>query len=264
MKNYILFLISLTFLLTDIHAQIKVLPTDTEGYFFIEELDAIYSKKDAFFVDKQQADAFSKKLSNLLDIAPFNWMSEVPVQLNYSFFVNENGKVEKIKPNSNFPHSRIMLNPQEATEKIIEYLNGVQFKIGKKDGDVVKYIYPFEYSFKTKKVIRAKKDYGENIDGDEYFSSPEKLPEQINMPKPTYPQIARLAGIEGKVFIKAYVDEKGNVQKVAVAQGIGQNCGIDEAACDVVKQTKFSPGTINGKPVKTQVMVPVIFELEKK
>jgi protein TonB len=75
-----------------------------------------------------------------------------------------------------------------------------------------------------------------------------------------YPEIAKRAGIEGKVYVLAYVDENGLVTKTEVLKGIGAGC--DEAAEYAVRHTKFSPGKQRGKPVKVKVMVPIIFKLE--
>ena len=75
-----------------------------------------------------------------------------------------------------------------------------------------------------------------------------------------YPEIAKRAGVQGRVFVKAYVDEKGGVNKVELIRGIGAGC--DEAAMAAVKDTKFKPGKQRGKPVKVQVTVPVLFKLQ--
>ena len=77
--------------------------------------------------------------------------------------------------------------------------------------------------------------------------------------KITYPDLAKKAGIEGKVFILAYVDENGNVTKAEVIKGIGLGC--DEAALDAVRLTKFKPGKQRGKPIKVQITIPISFKL---
>jgi periplasmic protein TonB len=77
--------------------------------------------------------------------------------------------------------------------------------------------------------------------------------------KITYPEIAKRAGVEGKVYILAFVDENGNVTKANVLKGIGAGC--DEAARDAVLGTKFKPGKQRGTPVKVQVSIPVVFKL---
>ncbi len=99
----------------------------------------------------------------------------------------------------------------------------------------------------------------------QYFVAVEEMPEPIGgiaaiQSKIVYPEIAKRAGIEGKVYVKAYVDEKGNVTKAEVVKGLG--AGLDEAAVEAVKETKFKPGKQRGKPVKVQVMIPIVFKLK--
>ncbi len=96
-----------------------------------------------------------------------------------------------------------------------------------------------------------------------YFVAVEEMPEPIGglksiQSKITYPDLARKAGIEGKVFILAYVDENGNVTKAEVVKGIGLGC--DEAALDAVLSTKFKPGKQRGKPIKVKITIPITFK----
>jgi protein TonB len=76
-----------------------------------------------------------------------------------------------------------------------------------------------------------------------------------------YPKVAVEKGIEGKVYVLAYVNEFGDVEKTQVIKGIGGGC--DEEALRVVKETKFIPGMHNGKNVKVRISVPIIFQLNK-
>jgi protein TonB len=76
----------------------------------------------------------------------------------------------------------------------------------------------------------------------------------------TYPEIAKRAGVEGKVYVLAFVDESGNVTNAKIIKGIGAGC--DEAAIDAVRQTKFKPGKQRGTPVKVQVSIPIVFKLQ--
>ena len=97
-----------------------------------------------------------------------------------------------------------------------------------------------------------------------YFVAVEEMPEPIGgisgiLKKIVYPELAKRAGIEGKVLVLAYVDESGNVTKAEVIKGIGLGC--DEAAINAILQTKFKPGLQRGKPVKVQVTIPVTFRL---
>lgn len=77
--------------------------------------------------------------------------------------------------------------------------------------------------------------------------------------KIVYPEIAIRARVQGRVYVKAYVDEKGIVKKVELIKGIGAGC--DEEALSAVKKTLFFPGQQRGRNVKVQVTVPVMFEL---
>lgn len=97
-----------------------------------------------------------------------------------------------------------------------------------------------------------------------YFVAVEEMPEPIGgltaiQQKIVYPELARRAGVQGKVYIRAFVDENGNVTSAEVVKGIGGGC--DEAALDAILKTKFSPGKQRGKPIKVQVTVPVLFKL---
>ena len=75
-----------------------------------------------------------------------------------------------------------------------------------------------------------------------------------------YPEIAKRAGVEGKVYVIAFVDEDGNVTGAKIIKGIGAGC--DEAALDAVRKTKFKPGKQRGTPVKVQVSIPIVFKLQ--
>lgn len=98
----------------------------------------------------------------------------------------------------------------------------------------------------------------------EFFVAVEQMPEPIGgiaaiQKKIVYPEIAKRAGVQGRVYVKAFVDEGGNVQKAEVIKGIGAGC--DEAAIKAVLKTKFKPGKQRGKPVRVQVSIPILFKL---
>ena len=98
-----------------------------------------------------------------------------------------------------------------------------------------------------------------------YFVAVEEMPEPVGgiaeiQKKIVYPEIAKRAGVEGKVYVLAFVNEQGTVTDAKIMKGIGAGC--DEAALDAVKKTKFKPGKQRGKPVKVQVSIPVVFKLQ--
>jgi protein TonB len=98
----------------------------------------------------------------------------------------------------------------------------------------------------------------------EFFVAVEEMPEPIGgiqaiQQNIIYPEIAKRAGVQGRVYVKAFVDESGVVQKAEVLKGIGAGC--DEAAIDAVMKTRFKPGKQRGKPVRVQVSIPILFKL---
>jgi protein TonB len=106
----------------------------------------------------------------------------------------------------------------------------------------------------------------EDSDEETYFVAVEELPEPIGgiaaiQAAVVYPEIAKRAGVEGTVFVEAFVDENGNVTRTQVVKGIGAGC--DEAAMAAVQKTKFKPGKQRGKPVRVRMSIPIRFRLQK-
>ncbi|MFH5833554.1 energy transducer TonB [Halalkalibaculum sp. DA384] len=75
-----------------------------------------------------------------------------------------------------------------------------------------------------------------------------------------YPEMARKAGIEGRVIVQFIVNEQGQVENPQVTRGIGG--GADEEAVRCVKQAEFEPGRQRGNPVRVQYSLPVVFKLQ--
>ncbi len=102
-------------------------------------------------------------------------------------------------------------------------------------------------------------------EGEEYLAFAEKMPEPVGgLPAIykliKYPEIAKKAGIEGKVYVLAFINENGGVDDVKVVKGIGGGC--DEATVKAVKKTKFSPATAEGKNVKVKMSLQIQFKLK--
>lgn len=98
----------------------------------------------------------------------------------------------------------------------------------------------------------------------EIFVIVEQMPELIGglgsiQSKIKYPEIARKAGVEGRVIVQFVVDESGNVQDPVVVRGIGAGC--DEEAIRAVRLAKFTPGKQRGKAVKVKMSLPITFRL---
>lgn len=75
-----------------------------------------------------------------------------------------------------------------------------------------------------------------------------------------YPDLARRAGIEGRVIIQFIVNEQGKVENPRVVRGIGGGC--DEEALKAVQKANFKPGMQRGRPVRVQYSLPIVFKLQ--
>jgi len=62
-------------------------------------------------------------------------------------------------------------------------------------------------------------------------------------------------------LVAAYIDEKGNVGECWVVQGIPKT-GLDEAAIDAVRKTKFKPAKQRDISVGVYIVIPIEFRLE--
>ena len=170
-------------------------------------------------------------------------------RLKIRLFINENGKADYIK---------FIEKPKFVDEK----LNG-------KIEELIEYLKNYDFSkvmFKKKKTafditISKNGDFNEN----EFAEAVEEMPSPIGgvrsiLEKIKYPEKAKKSGVEGRVFVKAYIDKQGNVVHTELLKGIGYGC--DEAAISAIETTKFVPGKQKGKPAKCVVVIPVLFKLQ--
>lgn len=98
-----------------------------------------------------------------------------------------------------------------------------------------------------------------------FFIVVEQMPELIGglaelQKSIRYPEMARRAGIEGRVIVQFIVNEQGKVEEPRVMRGIGG--GADEEALRCVQQAEFKPGRQRGQPVRVQYSLPVVFKLQ--
>ena len=83
-------------------------------------------------------------------------------------------------------------------------------------------------------------------------------PKLISSARLVYPAAARQSNIQGTVTVSANIDENG---KVVSAKALSGPILLRQAAVDSVKQWKYSPGLVDGKPAPSQVTVNVEFRL---
>lgn len=69
----------------------------------------------------------------------------------------------------------------------------------------------------------------------------------IELPKPAYPETARLAGIHGTVKVSVTVDERGHVTDAEAIEGPRE---LREAAVEAARRARFDPPRVHGAPIK--------------
>jgi periplasmic protein TonB len=74
-----------------------------------------------------------------------------------------------------------------------------------------------------------------------------------------YPEMARRAGLEGRVVVQIIVDIDGVPRSPQIIRGAGP--GLDQAAIDAVMQLRFIPGKQRGEAVRVRMNLPVNFRL---
>jgi len=103
-------------------------------------------------------------------------------------------------------------------------------------------------------------DEGDEIEKRVIFVPYDDPPRPLTPIRPKYPQIAQEKRIEGTVIVQVFVNEKGKVTETNISKGI-PNSGLDEAAIEAIKKTKFKPAMQRGKPVGVWIYIPVNFRL---
>lgn len=90
---------------------------------------------------------------------------------------------------------------------------------------------------------------------------PQPLPDFS--PQPEFPELARTAGVAGKVIVQVYVDKSGDVKKWKVVKADPKGLGFEEEVEKVIKKWKFTPAIQQGNPVGVWVAVPFNFKYKK-
>jgi periplasmic protein TonB len=84
-------------------------------------------------------------------------------------------------------------------------------------------------------------------------------PVAVTRVEPTYPDVARRAGVEGIVELEVAIDASGKVTDVEVVRGLPM--GLSEAAVEAVRRWSWRPGRTASGPVASRRTVRVRFLL---
>jgi len=93
------------------------------------------------------------------------------------------------------------------------------------------------------------------------FWKVEVKPQPTSIPTPNYPELARQAGIEGQVVVKALVDITGDVIEASILKS-SNNQSLDAAAVEAAYRAKFTPAKQRDQPVRVYVSIPYRFTLQ--
>ena len=88
-----------------------------------------------------------------------------------------------------------------------------------------------------------------------------RVPRKLVDVKPVYPASMREAGRSGQVSLDVVIGQDGSVMSDRVV-GSDVHPDFGEAAIQAVRQWKFSPTLLNGKPVDVHMSVSVTFTLQ--
>lgn len=76
-----------------------------------------------------------------------------------------------------------------------------------------------------------------------------------------YPAAEKLAGVEGEVRATVTVEADG---RVSACRGEGASEALRAEALRALRTIAWTPGLVDGKPVRAEVLVPVRFRLRAK
>jgi TonB family protein len=90
---------------------------------------------------------------------------------------------------------------------------------------------------------------------------PDRQPQATKTATPGYPEVLKRAGIQGEAFITLSIDATGKVDSASVLRATHE--GFGQAAKAAAMKWEFSPALRNGKPIRSDVVVPFKFKLSE-
>ena len=100
------------------------------------------------------------------------------------------------------------------------------------------------------------------VDGQSGWSGlTETSAEMLTSPLPTYPDLLRQAGVQGRVVLEATVDTTGRVLAASILVVSATNPAFVAPARQALLASLFRPGIVGGKPVQMRVRIPYDFTM---
>jgi TonB family protein len=102
----------------------------------------------------------------------------------------------------------------------------------------------------------------ERIPPSDTFIPYEEAPVMVKEVKPTYPELARRSGVEGRVYVQVWIDRRGKVKDAKCRREGSINLDIFcESALQAARQNEYKPAISNKVPVPCWVTYKVDFVL---
>jgi len=98
-----------------------------------------------------------------------------------------------------------------------------------------------------------------DVGGDDGFVASSTNPRISHWAKPKYPEVARMAQVEGTVIVKVLVGPDGRVMQAVVIQSVHPL--VNKAAIEAAYKCTFIPGKQRNIPVKAWMALPFNFRL---
>jgi protein TonB len=89
----------------------------------------------------------------------------------------------------------------------------------------------------------------------------QKGPTIVKRVDPVYPEIARKAEIEGKVWAKVWIDKEGKIRQVVIIKSDSEI--FNQSVIDAVNKWTFTPALMSTGPVAVWLSLPFVFKLNK-
>lgn len=75
---------------------------------------------------------------------------------------------------------------------------------------------------------------------------------------PVYPDIARVAQVQGTVIVEAIISRTGTIESLRIVSGPAM---LQRAAIDAIRAARYQPYRLNGSPIEVQTTISVNFRL---
>ena len=211
-------------------------------------------------------DAMVKFLQENIQYPQYEMDHKIEGRVVVGFVVNEDGSISDITIKK-----RVSPGIDSEAKRVIGLMPN--FICGKQQGKAVKVNFTLPLLFKIPadepKTIAEEMEMPVDVEADKVFKVVERMPEfhggekelqrfiQENM---RYPAMEKSNDIQGRVYLKFIVNKDGSLSDITVMKSVSP--GLDKEAVRLAKSfPPFKPGMQQGKPVKVEYILPIIFRL---